>query len=325
MKTDEPGIRKAAILVSSLDRPSAQALLRQLGTADAGRVVQMMTQLGDIPATERRRVLDEFFRSGPKPPVAEAKPQALPQPEKPAPAKPEPRAAASAAAGRPRRFAFLDDVAPASAARLLAAELPQTIALVLSHLPPQQSGHILSELDSALQVDVLRRLVDLDQIDPGIVDEIEQVLVERLAEVARFERPRTSGMTTVAGIFAASPETIRPQLFENLTERDRALAEQLTPDPIDFAEFARLDDTTLGTIFRSADMNLVALALMGASPAFVLRVLRFCPAAEAAWLRGQLESPGPTRLSDVEEARVELSLLASRLAAEGRIRLDREN
>lgn len=320
MKAD-PGIRKAAILVSSLDRATAKLVLRQLGTADAGRVVQMMTQIGEVPAAERRRVLDEFFRNGPQPPAGQPGDDAPPKEAKPR--RPvEPPAPEPAADKRPRRFKFLDDAEPEAAAYLLARERPQVIALVLAHLPPQQSSRVLGELESALQVEVLRRLVDLEQTDPGIVDEIEQVLVERMSELARFERPRMASVDTVAGILSASPET-GPRLYGNLSQRDRALADRLTPEPVEFDQFARFDDMTLGTIFRSAELNLAALALMGSPAGLVHRVLGYFPPEDAAWLHEQLQSPGPMRLSDVEDARHELAMLASRLAAEGRIRLGR--
>ena len=60
------GIRKAAILVACLDRVAADAVLEQLGPEQAQRVRQAVVVLDDIPDNEQQRVVDEFFRLGPR-------------------------------------------------------------------------------------------------------------------------------------------------------------------------------------------------------------------------------------------------------------------
>ena len=64
MPSDNRTIRKAAILIRSLDRATAKALLAQLPQRDAARVRQMVHELGDIDAIEQQEVLDEFVHRG---------------------------------------------------------------------------------------------------------------------------------------------------------------------------------------------------------------------------------------------------------------------
>jgi len=61
----EAGIRKAAILVASLDEFAADLLLEQLGPERAQLVRQAVTALAEIDAEEQQRVIDEFRRIGP--------------------------------------------------------------------------------------------------------------------------------------------------------------------------------------------------------------------------------------------------------------------
>ena len=63
------GIRKAAVLVSGLDRNTADAMLDQLTPEQARLVRQAMVDLGEIDSHEQRRVIDEFFRNGPTTPA----------------------------------------------------------------------------------------------------------------------------------------------------------------------------------------------------------------------------------------------------------------
>ena len=61
----DAGIRKAAILVASLDQAAADVLLRQLGPERADLVRQAVAYLDEIDAEERQRIIDEFRRIGP--------------------------------------------------------------------------------------------------------------------------------------------------------------------------------------------------------------------------------------------------------------------
>ena len=65
MDFNEHGIRKAAILVDSLDQATADDLLEQMGSEAARLVRQAMVDLGDVDPAEQRRVIDEFIRVEP--------------------------------------------------------------------------------------------------------------------------------------------------------------------------------------------------------------------------------------------------------------------
>jgi len=82
-----------------------------------------------------------------------------------------------------------------------------------------------------------------------------------------------------------------------------------------------LDDAALRTVFASADIEISLLALTGAEPRLLARILRKLPAEQATALRRRLEHPGPVRLRDIEQARAALAAVASRLAHEGTITL----
>ena len=55
-----PTLRKAAILISSLDARTGDALLEQIGEAQSQRVRDAVMELGDVPAEEQERILAEF-------------------------------------------------------------------------------------------------------------------------------------------------------------------------------------------------------------------------------------------------------------------------
>jgi flagellar motor switch protein FliG len=318
------GIRKAAILVATLNRPVADRVLDQMAPSQAQRVRQTIVELGPIDPEEQRQVVEEFYRVRPMvptkhPPGIEldgrlAQRLGSPQARFSSDETPEPDALS-------QPFCFLHEAGGEKLARLLAAERPQTIALVLSHLPSRQAGNVLVRLPPPLQVDVIHRLVDLEETDPEILHEVERALESRFSEQTLFERRRVAGLTAVTGILEATDRWVGMRILDNLASRDRRLAERLSPEPVQFDDLVHADGATLSTILQAAEPQLAVLALVGAPVEMVERFLWRLPESEADLLRDRLKHLGPTRLSDVEEARRQIAELAQRMAMEGHIEL----
>ncbi len=327
--TDD-GIRKAAILLSSLDRVSADAMLDALAPEQSQRVRQAAMELGPIDPKEQRRVIDEFRGVGPKVPPPQKQPpgielggrlaERLSRRQQPCTAGTTPREI-----GVSRRpFEFLEEAETERLARILEEERPQTIALVLSHLPQKRAGSMLARLPGPLQADVIRRLVDLEETDLEILAEVEQALQSRLSEPAPPQRRRVAGLEAVHGILEASEGPLGMQILDNLGAHDRFLAERLAPPPVRFDDLARWDDATLAVVFRAATAELMITALIGAAPELIDRILSRLPPSQADTLCRKLHHPGPIRLKDVETARQRIADVARRLAIEGRIQIPHE-
>jgi flagellar motor switch protein FliG len=208
-------------------------------------------------------------------------------------------------------FGFLRDAEEEKLSELLGDERPQTVALVLSHLPPERAGAVLSGLAPPLQVEVVRRLVDLENTDPETVREVERALETRLSRQFAIERSRAAaGPETVERILAACPSRVAGHILDNLAMHDQTLADQLGRRRIEFDELARLDDATLSAVFRAAEPQVAQAALLGTSPTLVERIINGMSAERARRLRRKLDCPGPIRLSDVDEAKRQIAALA---------------
>src|ERR1700759_5331388 len=62
----------------------------------------------------------------------------------------------------------------------LGDEHPQTIALVLAHLAPQQSATVLSGLTQNLQADVAYRIASMEPASPDVIRLVEKELERRM-------------------------------------------------------------------------------------------------------------------------------------------------
>ncbi len=316
MKLSHEGLRKAAVLVASLDMAAADAVLDQLTPEQARQVREIVVEMDDLDQGEQRRVIDEFFQTGPRVPAMASdgvmlagRLAALASPDR----RPEPDNAGDSAAVAEPPFRFLRETEDEKLVRVLGSERPQTIALVLSHLAPARAGAVLARLPEAVQAEVIHRLVDLEETDPEILREVEEALRSRLSQQVEMQRRRVAGLHAVADILQATNGRVGMQILDNLASRDRALAEKLGPRQLTFDGLADLDEGLLAEVFDKAGPELMLPALFGAAPELIQLVLAGLPQVEAEAIRHKLDHPGPIRLRDVEEARREVARIASRV------------
>jgi flagellar motor switch protein FliG len=167
-------------------------------------------------------------------------------------------------------------------------------------------------------VEVVHRLVELEETDPEILREVEEALRGRLAQHVQTQRRRVAGLQAVAGILHATDGRTGLRILDNLASRDRTLADKLRVpagwQQLAFDDLADLDDGVLAETFDEAGPELVLPALLGASPELVNHFLGCLPAADARSLHHKLNHPGPIRLRDMEEARRQVAKIASRVS-----------
>lgn len=270
---DNRQLRQAAILIASLDQATADALLDQLAPAEADRVRRMLVSLDEIDSSEQEAVIGHFLGVD-EPDDPE---QVISQPEDPP-------------------FEFLREACANQLLPLLEHEHPQTVAVVVAHLPRSRAAEVLNSLADPLQADVMRRLADLDEMDVEILREVERGLKDRIVRQVRTQRRHNA----LAEILEAADQHTLPQPLP-------------PPTPMEFDDLQRLSGAELRRLLAAADRETTVLALAGACPSFVDRILSELPTSEAESLQLAWRQLGPTPLSDIEAAQHELAALANPL------------
>ncbi len=148
-------LHKAAVLLLSLPKQQAAKLLDKLGPEQVAAVTAEMARLRDVNGAEQEAVMREFAAAG----------AARVGHQRPAGAAP---------------FEFLHDVPSEDLLSLLADEHPQTVAVILSHLPPHQAADVLADLPPDGQLSVVCRIAAMEQPSPEVVRDVEKGLRSRL-------------------------------------------------------------------------------------------------------------------------------------------------
>lgn len=225
-----------------------------------------------------------------------------------------------------RRIVHLDEADP-EIVRQIEQEFNSLLCQQMETARKRQAGlstmnRILSAGDQENRNNVLADLAKNDES-----------LALRLGHVSRATQPpaSTRGTATPPGTHRslASLEnrtpirTSRQQAPRRVAAAQSVTARSVTTRSatVEFASLERLDSAAWVKVLRTAEADVALLALTGASPRLVDRVLMRLPTREARALRNKMEQPGPVNLRDVERAQCELARLAGQLAEQGQIRL----
>jgi len=316
MNPSARNVRKAAILLASLDAEHAEELLRQMSPAQAYVVRQAISELGVMHPEEQGGVIEEFFRVGPLLPEVDHAGLELSSLSLGGSSQEEAAAPAPRTGGAAR---FLHEAPTDKLVSFLEREHPQTIAVVISQLAADRAAEILAHLAGPLQIDVARRLVHLEQTDPEVIREVEQGLEAWLAaQVSGGPRP-AAGVAALASILEAAPPQARHQILANLARYDRKLAQRVEPPKapaLSFVDLECMDSPSLAIVLHHADRDLLALALQGAGPLFAERAIELLGEGGTMVRKAMARLASPP-MSDIEQAQRQLAELARQLEERG--------
>ncbi|MCH8156527.1 MAG: hypothetical protein IID18_02035, partial [Nitrospinae bacterium] len=335
MNDPQDTLRQAAILIASLDRDSADLMISKLSPRQAASLRRAVVELSEINPQEQNDIITRFVRTGPMTAslhtsgieldgrLAEQIDQVTPShfnetlSDRLADDTDSSKISShDNPPGDVQPFRFLHEGQSEQLASLLLGEHPQTIAVVLAHLPPERSAELLAAFPSRMQVDVVQRLVHLEQTDPEILRDIEQEIESWLHGKIGGIGQRFAGFSAAATIIRASDPRIKSQLLSDLSQHDAGLARRLegatTPapqpviEPFRFDELESFNAMELGRVLSMASNEVIVLALAGASTSMFDRAIKLLDASEARTIRHQIDRLGPTSLRDIEAAQSEL-------------------
>src|SRR3954451_22796551 len=212
----------------------------------------------------------------------------------------------------------LGNVNEAVLANYLKNEYPQTVAVVLSKIKSEHAARVLTCLPEDFALECVTRMLRMEPVQREILDKIEQTLrTEFMSNLARTSKRDSHEM--MADIFNAFDRQTEARFITALEERNRESAERIRALMFVFEDLSKLDPGGVQTLLRSVEKDQLALALKGASDA--LRDMFFSNMSERAAkiMREDMETMGPVRLREVEQAQMTMVQVAKDLANKGEI------
>ncbi len=203
-------------------------------------------------------------------------------------------------------------------ANYLKNEYPQTVAVVMSKIKPEHASRVLAALPEEFSLEVVMRMLRMEPVQKEVLDKVEITLRnEFMSNLARTNRRDSHEM--MAEIFHSLDRATEARFIAALEERSRDAAEKIKALMFTFEDLVKLDPSAVQTLLKAVEKGKLALAMKGSSD--TLRDLFFSNMSERAGkiMREDMESMGPVRLRDVDEAQMAMVTIAKDLAAKGEI------
>jgi flagellar motor switch protein FliG len=207
-------------------------------------------------------------------------------------------------------------------ANFLKNEYPQTIAVILSKIRPEHAADVLRNLPNDLSIEVVGRMLRLESVQKEALDHIENTLRTEFVSTLTQTR-RRDPHEMMAEIFNGFDRQTELRFLSALDASNQDSAERIRALMFTFDDLAKLDPAGLQTLMRQVDKDTLARALKGASQS--MRDFFFGAMSQRAAknMQDDIESLGPLRLKEVDEAQSKLVQMTKELADKGEIVLSK--
>jgi len=322
------GTQKVAIVLMQMDPAKAAQVMKQFSEAEAERIVAEIVAMDRVEPELAEKALAEFHDMTVK-------------------GRPRPRGGRSFAsgllaasfgaekaagvldrlaqtlAGKP--FEFLEDAESGQVVTLLTGELPQTIALVLAHLRPDQASAVLAGFQDELRADVARCIATMGTATPEAVSIVADTLRVRAGALVAPKQTVevVGGIQPLVDIINRSDIATERAVLEGLELRDPQLADEVRSRMLTFADIVKLEPRDIQQVLRGIDTAVLAVAMKGADEQVTELIRRNVSERNREILDDEIRNAGPVRLSQVEEARADIVRAIRSLEADGLITVQR--
>jgi flagellar motor switch protein FliG len=214
-------------------------------------------------------------------------------------------------------FSFLQRAESENLMAFIQDEHPQTIALIVCHLSHHKASEIIAGLPMQKQVEVIKRVANMEQTNPEVIKEVERGLESRLSNMLMQSTEKSGGVDMVAEILNLTDRSTEKSIMEGLESEDPDLVEQIRRLMFVFEDIRKVNDKGIQMVLKEVDNSELSLALKTASEELKNKIFKNMSERAAQLIKEDMQYMGPVRVSDVEGAQQRVVDIVRRLEESG--------
>jgi flagellar motor switch protein FliG len=316
------GPQKAAVILLTMDKPTATQLIKQLTPEELRDVTRAAARLGSVSAGELELVVADYtseFSVGASLLGDPGRARALLEDAVP----PDQIAdILSQAMGdrAPDIWETIGLLPEVTLAAFLKTEHPLTATFILSRVGSAAAAKAVTILPRDMRNQVLCQLIAPPKIAPGALPFFESALRNNLlgrAQGASGEDNRARIADIINGLEPTDADDVMRMLVVERPQEAKALRAML----FSFNDLPRLPQRARALLFDKISTEVVVLALRGTDVEFREPVLSAMASRSRRLVEGELANPGSTSPSEISKARKQITDLILKMAQRGEIEL----
>ncbi|MEO1334676.1 MAG: flagellar motor switch protein FliG, partial [Myxococcota bacterium] len=184
----------------------------------------------------------------------------------------------------------LADIDSRTISNLVRKEHPQTVALILAHLPAVRAAEVLGQLSESVQGDALLRLADIDNVSPDVVKLVEEAILSELSMAGEGLTRKVGGVSMVADVINSMDKSRELALMRDIEETDEDLAEEIRGMMFVFDDLIFLDAKGIQTLLKEIEREDLILALKAAGDELKDHIFGNMSSRAVEMIREEIES-----------------------------------
>lgn len=128
-------------------------------------------------------------------------------------------------------FKYLDKIDSSEIAEFIMCEHPQTIAVIISHIPSEKAAEILRLFTYDLGTEVIMRIAKMGVLSPSIISRVSSTLEVKVYELAKL-KIQVGGVKTVSKIFNYLDTEVSQKRLGLIAQLDQELSESINQSNI---------------------------------------------------------------------------------------------
>lgn len=200
-------------------------------------------------------------------------------------------------------------------------EHPQTIALVLAHMGMRSATALLMLLPDKTRAEVIRRLAEMHQFSPEMVQKISLVLNKKLKALGEQNRRAYGGVKAVSDMLNRVEPAVAKTILEAIEQDDPKLALSIRNLMFTFEDLLAVPEGSIRELLINLDKKTLSLALKGASEEMKNHIFKTMSSRAVQMMKEDMEALGPVRARQVTQAQQEVVQHARKLEADGKLTL----
>jgi flagellar motor switch protein FliG len=214
-------------------------------------------------------------------------------------------------------FAYLDNIDPKQLADFIKDESPQTIAVVLAHMEPDDASAVLAKLDENQKVKVSMQMATIKDVSPTIVRSMSNVLEKKL-ESLLASIVTVGGVKTVADMLnKMGPKS--NEILTNINGLDPELAARIKENMFVFEDLLALETNDIMKVLGNIETEDLTKALKNATDDEMDIIMGAMSQRARDRFYEEFELLGKVKIKDVEDAQRKILDEAMKLLEAGEI------
>jgi flagellar motor switch protein FliG len=211
---------------------------------------------------------------------------------------------------------------------ILDGEHPQAVAVVLSELPPKQSSEVLGQLGEGIRLSAISRMTNVDNATPEARACIADMITQKLEATQSAQSGSTGEMVKaspeqslrkVAIVLRNLDTEIQNSVLTAVGEKDSQTADSMRALMVVWEDIPLVEDRSMQQGLRGIDEQTLALALYGADSKIANKIKNNISERASAMVDEETALMSSPKKKEIEEARDKITNALRELNGKGEL------